>query len=293
MVAWFKEVGKRQGIFWGILLNFIGSANDAISRMLGDRLHFIEISFFRFFFSMVIIAVPIAFSNQRLLKSKIHTEHAIRGALGTVALCLCCCSVNIMPLAENTTILFSDTFFTLILAAMFLNEKPRIQSWIAVAIGLIGVVVMYKPNGDNINIAAIIPTAASIIFAIMNIMIKRMVNIREHMITALFYFGLYTTVISGLFVPFYWVQPTLREILLLFALGAGAILIQVCIFLAFRATDASNISPLRYTELLFSIIFGFMFFDQVPGNETIAGAVLIIAGSIVLSLDSRDKNMSI
>jgi S-adenosylmethionine uptake transporter len=290
MVSWFKEVGRSQGIFWGILLNFIGSVNDVISRLLGDRLHFIEISFFRFLFSMLIVSVPIVLSNRSLLKSKIHTEHAIRGGLGTVALCLCCCSVNLMPLAENTTILFSDTFFTLILAAIFLNEKPRLQSWIAIALGLIGVAVMYKPSGNNINVAAIIPTAASFIFAVMNVMIKRMVNIKEHMLTALFYFGLYTTIISGLFVPFYWKPPTLQEILLLFVLGAGAILIQVFIFLAFRATDASNISPIRYTELLFSTLFGFMFFDQIPGREMIAGAVLIIVGSIVSSSGSRDKD---
>jgi S-adenosylmethionine uptake transporter len=192
-----------------------------------------------------------------------------------------------MPIAENATLLFSDTFFTLILARIFLGERARSQSWIAIVVGLVGVIVMFRPSSENLNIAAIIPIVASLIFAIMNIMIKRMVNTSEHTLTMLFYFGLYTTILSGIFVPFYWATPNLLEVILLFLLGCGANLIQTFVFLAFRATDASNVSPLRYTELLFSAILGFVIFGQTPEVEMIIGATLIIIGAAISSSGTK------
>jgi S-adenosylmethionine uptake transporter len=283
MNSWDKRGRIRQGILYGILLNCTSSINDVLARLLGDRLHFVEISFFRFLFSMITVLIVIILSDRNLFKSSIQIRHAVRGGLGAIALGLCCCSVNLMPLAESSTILFSDALFTPILALIFLGERPRLQSWGAIVIGFVGVIIMYRPSRDNLNIAAIIPTVASIIFAIMNIMIKQMVNIKEHILTMLFYFGLYTTVASCIFVPFYWISPNGQEVTLLFLLGCGANLIQIFGFLAFRATDTSNISPLRYTELLFSIFFGFVFFRQIPGFEMLIGAILIIVGAIISS----------
>ncbi|MDR0630527.1 MAG: DMT family transporter [Holosporales bacterium] len=284
MDFWFIKPGIRQGIFWALLLNCTSALNDILMRFLGSKFHFIEIAFFRFFFSTVTVCIPMGLYKPDLFRSNIHKRHIIRGILGAIALGLCCCSVNLMPLAENTAILFSDTFFTLILASIFLNEKPRIQAWTAIIIGLIGVIIMYRPHKENINLIAMVPTIASLIFAVMNLMIKRMVDIKEHTLTMLFYFGLYTSIISGIFVPFYWVAPSFNEIILLFLLGIGANLIQVFVFLAFRASSVSNISSLRYTELLFTILFGFVFFKQIPEMTAIIGGILIIFGTFISSL---------
>lgn len=284
---WFSEKGLRQGIFWAIMIYLTGTINDVLAKFLGNRLHAVEIAFFRFLFSAIIVLIPMIRSKQNLFKSNIHQWHVMRGVLGAVALGLCCYSVNIMPLAENTTILFSEALFMLPLAAIFLKEKISKTTIIATLVGFSGLILMFRPKADNINVLAIVPTIAALLFAIMNIMIKKMIDAKENALTMLFYFGLYTTMISGAIVPFYWVTPNLNELLLILLLGAGANLIQLFIFLAYRAASASDISPVRYSELPFAIIFGFLFFGQIPDAITIAGAALIIIGTFISSYARR------
>lgn len=269
------------------MIYLTGTINDVLAKFLGNRLHAVEIAFFRFLFSAIIVLIPMIRSKQNLFKSNIHQWHVMRGVLGVVALGLCCYSVNIMPLAENTTILFSEALFMLPLAAIFLKEKISKTTIIATLVGFSGLILMFRPKADNINVLAIVPTIAALLFAIMNIMIKKMIDAKENALTMLFYFGLYTTMISGAIVPFYWVTPNLNELLLILLLGAGANLIQLFIFLAYRAASASDISPVRYSELPFAIIFGFLFFGQIPDAITIAGAALIIIGTFISSYARR------
>jgi S-adenosylmethionine uptake transporter len=170
---------------------------------------------------------------------------------------------------------------------MLLGEKVRSHSIIATIIGFAGLIVMCRPKAGNINMMAVIPAFAALLFAIMNIMIKRMVDAGEHTLTMLFYFGLYTTILSGAFVPACWLMPNMHELLLIVLLGLGANVIQLFIFLAYKATTASVISPIRYVELPFATLCGLVFFGQVPETVSIIGALLIIAGSTLASHSFR------
>ena len=76
----------------------------------------------------------------------------------------------------------------------------------------------------------------------------------EHSYTLLFYFGLGTTLVAGIPAYFYWQEPTLYELSLLALLGIGANLIQVCLFRAFSATEASALAPFRYVEFIISAL---------------------------------------
>ncbi|MDR1365040.1 MAG: DMT family transporter [Holosporales bacterium] len=283
MLGWFLKCGTKQGIFWATLIYLVGALNDVVMRFLGERLHWVEVAFFRFLFSLIVALIPMLCAGRNLFKSNIHAQHALRGVLGAVALGLCCVSVSLMPLAENTTILFSEALFMLPLSAILLGEKIRPYSIAATIIGFVGLLIMCRPRAGNINAIAIVPILAALLFAIMNIMIKKMINVKEHTLTMLFYFGLYATILSGIFVPFYWTAPNTRELFLIMLLGIGANVIQLFIFLAYRSTTTSVISPVRYVELPFAVLFGLLFFGQIPETASVIGATLIIVGSTLAS----------
>ncbi|MDR2667084.1 MAG: DMT family transporter, partial [Holosporales bacterium] len=193
MHNWFTQTGLKQGIFWAAMIYLVGTLNDVLAKFLGDRLHAVEVAFFRFFFSTVTALIPMMCSKNNMFRSKLHSWHIVRGLLGTIALGLCCFSVNIMPLAENTTILFSEALFMLPLSYIFLKERVNAKEIIATIIGFLGLIIIFRPNAENMNLMAVIPTLAALLFAIMNIMIKKMIDSRENTLTMLFYFGLYTT----------------------------------------------------------------------------------------------------
>ena len=289
MVSWFFKSGLRQGVFWAIMVYLVCATNDVLMRILGEnRLHFVEISFFRFLFSFISIALFILATKQNI-KSNLHKMHIERSIIGAISLTMCCLSVNIMPLAENASILFSEAIFMLPLSIIFLHEKVTGKTLIATIIGLIGLLIIYKPRGEHVHLQAFVPTIAAFLFAVQNVFIKKMVDMQESDVGMLFYFSLYTTVIAGVFVPFFWQTPTYQEIFLLALLGIGANLLQLFMFFAYRATSAANLSPLRYTELIFSVIFGFIFFNEIPNVTVITGALFIVIGAFIASYGKHDK----
>ncbi len=287
-LGWFVRKGYLQGAFWAIMICVTSSTNDVLMCSLGERLHFVQIIFFRFLFSMLTV-LPLMLRHQdNLFKTDQPKTHALRAIVGAIALGLCCLSVNIMPLSENTAIMFFEPIFFLIMAHFLLKETVDRSRWMATILGFVGLMVILEPGTASFRVEAFVPMGAAALFAYLCIMAKRMIS-TEHTLTLLFYFGLGTTIFAGIFLPFFWQTPTLRELFFLALLGVGANLIQVCLFRAYSATDASALAPFRYTEFIVAATFGFIFFGQVPELTIIIGAAVIGASAFYISYMETKK----
>jgi len=288
-LKWFITPGYKQGVFWVLMITVVSATGDVLMKTLGERLHVTEITFFRFLFSLISV-LPIIFmkSGVALLKTQQIGLHIWRGIIGAAALGLCCYSVNIMPMSENTTIMFTQPLFFLPMAYFFLKEKVDASRWIATLIGFAGILTIMQPGTDTFRIEAIVPMGAAFCFAIISMLAKKMVR-DEHTLTLLFYFGLVTTAVAlPIMIPF-WQTPLLSELPLLLMLGVCANLIQVCIFRAFSSADASSLSPIFYTEIGISTLFGFVFFGQIPTIYVALGAALIIGSTFAISVIETRK----
>ncbi|MDP3372569.1 MAG: DMT family transporter [Candidatus Paracaedibacteraceae bacterium] len=288
-LKWFVSPGYKQGVFWVLMITVVSATGDVLMKTLGSRLHVTEISFFRFFFSLIsVLPIMLLKSNVSLFKTKQLSMHMWRGIIGAIALGLCCYSVNIMHMSENTTIMFTQPLFFLPLAYFFLKERVDASRWIATLIGFFGILIIMQPGTDTFRCEAFVPMASAFCFAIISMLAKKMIK-DEHSLTLLFYFGLVTTIVAlPVMIPF-WQTPMLSELPLLLMLGVCANLIQVCIFRAFSSTDASSLSPIFYTEIGISTIFGFIFFGQIPTIFVAIGAALIIGSTFAISVIETRK----
>ncbi len=291
LVGWFVRKGYLQGVFWALMICVVSSTNDVLMRHLGERLHFVEISFFRFFFSTIVVLPLLLRHEKNMFKTEHPKNHALRAIIGAVALALCCLSVNIMPLAENTAVMFCEPLFFLPMAYFLLKEKVDKSRWIATVIGFIGLMVILEPGTASFRVEAFVPMGAAMLFAYSCVMAKRMIS-TEHTLTLLFYFGIVSTIFVGIFLPFFWATPTLHELFFLALLGIGGNLIQVCLFRAYSATDASALAPFRYTEFIVAATFGFVFFGQIPETAIIIGACVIGASAFYISYMETKKEAS-
>eukprot|EP01035_Chromulina_nebulosa_P020443 gene20443-26526_t len=288
-LKWFISPGYKQGVFWTLMITFVSVAGDVLMKTLGERLHVTEISFFRFFFSLLSV-LPIIFlkSGVALFKTEQIGLHIWRGLIGSIALGLCCYSVNIMHMSENTTIMFAQPLFFLPLAYFFLKERVDASRWIATLVGFAGIIIIMQPGSNTFRIEAFVPMTAAFCFAIISMLAKKMIK-DEPTLTLLFYFGLVTSIIAfPVMLPF-WQTPLLGELLLLLMLGVCGNLIQVCIFRAFSSADASSLTPIFYTEIGISTLFGFLFFGQIPTIYVALGAALIIGSTFAISVIETQK----
>ena len=280
--AWFMQKGYPQGAFWAIMITLVSVTNDILMRLLGAGLDIIQISFFRFLFG-VLAVVPLMFSHgTTLFKTSRPWMHFWRAILGVGAIGGACWSVNLMPLSDNTIIMSSQPFFFLPLAVFFLREKVDLSRWIAILIGFIGLIIMFQPGSEALRLVAIVPITAAILFAMSDVICKKMVT-TENTQTMLFYFAVGTTLITLIPAMYVWQTPSWYQLGMLALLGIGGNLIQVCLIRAFSATDASALMPFRYVEYVFAGLFGFVFFLEIPTIVTILGAAFVIAGTAYIS----------
>lgn len=281
-----------QGIAFFFCQMFISCANDIISKFMGQRLSAFEVTFFRFFFGLVTLLPFVIAQGKYAFKTNQFFLNIIRGIFGAASFFLYIYAVIKLPLAEVVIILWTIPLFSLILSKIFLAENVTKFRWIATFVGFIGLTIITSWTSDNdfqFDMLYCIPIGAAFLFALQDILIKKMVTAEENRITMLFYFALITSVVSFPSACKVWITPTPFEFSMLFLLGLGGNLMQYFLFKAFSLVDVSAVAPYRYLELLIAAIFAFVFFFEIPGKNVYAGALILIPCTLYLGYSENFK----
>ena len=289
-LSWFLKRGYTQGVFWYIMINVFSATNDVIIRIAGNQLHWIEVSFFRYFFGMIMV-LPLMFRDTTLFRTKQVSNHVIRAILGFLGLTACCYAVINMPFSENETIMFTQPFIFLIMAYFLLREKVTWQRWMATLCGFMGLLIVMRPGTEAFRWLSFVPLFAAFSFASLDFMAKKMIQ-ADRDLTLIFYFAVGTTICAGIPLYYVWQTPTMSQLGTLFLLGMGGNLIQVCIYRAFAATEASALMPFRYTSLIIASLAELAVFGVVPSTNVLIGAAIIIMAAFYNSVyEFRKENV--
>ena len=216
--------------------------------------------------------------------------HLVRGLAGACAMGLGFAGLRYLPLPDVTAIRFVTPVMMVILAALILGERVRLIRISAVAVGLLGVLIIVWPRltlgseSDLLGVAMILASAFLAAFA--QIMVKAMSG-TETTASIVFWFSVIATLASLLTIPFGWVWPTPQEAALL--IGAGVIggAGQMMLTSSYRFADAGVLAPFTYVSMLWSIVIGLVWFDEVPTAWTLLGAALVIGAGVAIVLRER------
>ncbi|WP_420326942.1 DMT family transporter [Mameliella sp.] len=249
-----------------------------------------EAVFFRSFFAMPVIVAWLAMRGDLKtgLKAKNPVLHVWRGLIGVTAMGCGFAALGLLPLPEVTALGFAAPMLTVLLAALLLGERLRLFRLSAVVLGLVGVCIVLWPrltldavdNAAMLGVALVL--ASAVMRALAQIQIRRMVAVEETS-AIVFYFSLTATGFSLLTLPFGWVMPDVHVLAML--VGAGLIggVAQIFITSAYRFAGAAVVAPFDYASILFAILFGYAFFDEVPTAMVLVGsAIVIAAGGIII-----------
>lgn len=261
----------------------------ALVKVLSDEIPPGELVFFRSLFAIPIIVIWLI-SRGELRQGFIVKRpmgHFWRGVLGTTAMGLTFTGLGLLPLPEVTAIGYATPIFTLILAALMLGEQIRMIRIGAVAIGLFGVLIMLWPRLGSgtmesaATLGALCVLGATIARAFVQIHIRQLVQV-DHPAAIVFYFSATATLLSGLTVFFGWVVPTWEQAALMILTGLVGGVAQILVTSSYRFGQASMLAPYDYTTMLFAIVIGYIWFDELPTVVMLAGAALVIAGNVLV-----------
>ncbi len=281
--SWFNSKGYLQGIFWMLVVCLISNSNDILIKHVGSRLSGFEVAFFRFFFSTLVLLPFMAMRGRAAFITRYPGAQCIRALLLMLAIAPWCYGVAALPLTLATTLAFTTPFFVLPLAKIFLKEQVGWQRWFATLFGFMGILVALHPTGDTFNPMALALVCSTIMFAILDIINKKLLTEDETLLSMLFYSALGTAILGFIPAALTWQTPTFQELSFLLLLGAGGSLILFCLLKAYAATEVSALQPFKYFELILSGIFGLVIFQEFPTISTLLGAGIIIPATLYIA----------
>jgi len=212
------------------------------------------------------------------------TQHAglvFRGLLGFGGLAGYYVALARLPLADATTLQNTTPLLTAGLAWWLLGEQIGWAAAVAIGLGLAGVLLVAHPTGgalDPLGIAAAVGGATC--SAIAYVTVRKLAR-TEHPLVIVFYFPLVATplAIPWALADFAW--PSVGQLGLLIAIGVATQVGQVCLTMGLSLERAGRATSVGYLQVCFAMIWQVVVFDVSPAATTIAGAALIIVGTLV------------
>jgi len=197
-------------------------------------------------------------------------------------------ALNYLQIAEVASIVFLAPIIVAIAGGPLLGERVGARTWIALAGGFTGVLLIIRPGGDAFTWWAFLPLGCAFMFAGYQILTRKLAG-HDDPITTLFYPGLIAVLaIPPVFPGSVTGLPSVPlHLAMLIAIG---ILGAVGHFLLIRAhhhAPATLLAPFGYTQLLVILVLGFAVFGEVPDGFALAGIILIAGAGLALVLSGR------
>ena len=271
------------GAVYMILSVFFFSFMDILIKVT-DEYDVGQIMFFRALFGLVPIFFLIPKNRMKnFYKTKNIKLHFYRSFFGAIAMAAIFIGLRNLQLAEVTALAFSGPLWVVLFSMFFLSEKIRLKRWIAVGLGFIGVIIISKPGFDNLNFYYIYPIIFCIGFAGVSILIRKLTLAGESVWLIAFYFSVVSGLGGLLTIPLgVWKTPSTYDFILLILIGLLGSIANLLLTQSYKLAEVTLTTPLKYLSLVFAIIFGFYFFEEIPTINTLLGAGFIVVSSAII-----------
>ncbi len=283
----------------GAVVMFICMA--ALIKASSDRVPTGQSVFFRSFFGIPIILLWLAFHKE--LRTGLRTSnplgHFWRGLVGTAGMSCGFAALALLPFSEVKAIQYAQPVLVVVFAAMFLGERVRVFRLTAVALGMMGVLIIMSPRltvltegGTDVRLAlgAILAFASATFAALAHVFVRRLTQ-SEGTSAIVFYFAITASTLSLITVPFGWVVPTWTEAAMLVGAGLFGGIGQIFLTSSYRFADASLIAPFEYSSILLALAIGYFIFAEVPTAMMIFGVVLIVVAGVLIIWRERQLGL--
>lgn len=253
---------------------FFFSAADTLAKYLTKDFHTVQIMWSRQGGLMVGVAILIAFKGFSVFRSSHPRLQITRGIAAAGSGTIFIFAIAYVPLADAVAVSFVAPFMVTIMGALFLKERVGVRRWTAIIIGFIGTLIVIRPGAGAVHPAVFLVVLAAGLFAARQVLSRALSD--DNTSTTIAYTALVSGALLSLFLPFVWKTPETGNELMLFAgLASLAATGEICIIKALEITQAVIIAPVHYTLIIWSTMYGYIIFNDLPDIWTWIGAAII------------------
>lgn len=271
-----------QGALLGLLAMAIYAAHDAVVKTLGGDFSAVQIIFFAALLSFPVTSVIMLKDKREASLRPVHPGWLLLRSICMVVTGLSAFyAFTHLPLAQVYPILFAAPLLVTVLSIPLLGEIVRLRRWLAVIVGLIGVVVVVRPGQTDLTLGHVAAMTAAVCSALASVIVRK-IGGQERSIVLLLYPIIGNFAAMGMLLPFVYQPMSLGQLSLMGVVGVFGLLASFIIILAYRAGEAVIVAPMQYSQIIWAVFYGYVFFNEGVDQTTLLGAGIVIASGMYI-----------
>lgn len=273
---------KTQGYVFVLLAITIFSIQDAISKHLGTAYPPVFVTMLRYWafgFFCVLLATKMKGGLKATARTKRPLLQIVRGLLLAAQIVVVINCFAIIGLAHSQAIFSATPIVVALLSMPLLGERVGWRRWTAICVGLVGVLLILKPEGEFFDVNLLLAVFSCFLFAFY-VIATRLVSRDDSSMTSFFYTGVVGAVVMTAIGPFYWTWMSWGDWGWMALLCMTSISSHYCLIRAYDMLDAAAIQPLTYLQLVYASIIGVTIYGETLSFYTIIGSVIVVSAGI-------------
>jgi drug/metabolite transporter (DMT)-like permease len=276
----------------GVMLMIFGLAlyplADAFIKHLMSIYSVKQSTFLRGFGRLIPLFIATFFQGgpRHVLSTKYPGRHAVRLLVNLCYTYAFMYAFSMGSLTVIYTVSYTSPFFMILLSGLILKEKIGIMRWIAVGIGMTGILVALRPGSNVFEIAAILTLVGTFLGALNKILMRRLAA-TEHSLAIALYPNIVMVLVTLPFLFTEWKSMPLSHWGLFGIVGLLTAIGQYAIAQALRFAQASILAPIDYSTFFWVVALDFFWWDKTPAVSILTGAAIIVGSNFFILYCAR------
>ncbi len=284
-----SEQSNIKGAIYALTAFALYSGHDVLVKVLGANHHPFQIVFFSVLLSFPFLTIVLI---QRKEPSTLRAAtpawtYARTAAVVFTGVCAFY-AFSVLPLAQVYAMVFATPLLITVLSIPVLGEKVGPRRWGAVIVGLIGVMVVLRPGSSELTLGPFAALGAAVGGSFVSIIVRR-IGSQESSMVLLLYPLIANIVVMGLLVPLEYKPMQLWELGTVACVALLSLVAMSFQIRAYKTGEAGIVAPMQYSQMLWAIFYGYMFFAEYPDLYTMVGAGIIIASGVYIVIREGAK----
>ena len=278
-----------KGIALAILATLLFAFLNSMTKHVSQFYPMVMILWFRYlFFGGYGLAVGLKYHKKRAFSSLVPILQITRALLLLAEIGVYVFAFRHLPLAEISAISGAGPMVTMAMSSLILREVITLRQWLIVVLGFVGICIIVKPGFASFDPWMLIPLFGTILWGLYQVL-TRLVSQYDGAERTTLFTGTIGFVILCTLLPFYWLPVDINwlgkfSVLAILGVAGHSTLIK-----ALAMAPASLLQPFSYVNIVWAVLFGWLFFNTIPETTTFVGsAIIIVSGIYVFKLKQKE-----
>ena len=286
---------QSNNVFLGVVLmiaaTIVFALQDGISRHLAEEYNTFMVVMVRYWFFAAFV-VALAARAPGGMKSVARTDQirlqVFRGVLLVAEICVAVYAFTVLGLIESMAVFICYPLLVAALSGPVLGESVGWRRWVAISVGLLGVLIILQPGVGVFKLAAIIPFGSALLFALYALLTRYAARM-DTALTSFFWTGTVGSVAMTFVGIWFWEPMNITDWGWMAALCVSGVLGHFLLIKCYEVSEASAVQPFAYFHLIWTAILGVWVFGEVIRSNVAIGAAIIVAAGLFTLWRERVK----